>query len=685
MTRTLAAALALAFSGGVCAAGQRAADLGPIDPAFDYHSYANVDQFRTTHLDLDLQVDLTGKTITGAVTLQMKRLDPRATQLVLDTKDLMILDVRQKSTDVLGATAKNQTILVSRPFHLEKPDPILGSALVIDLPPSKHGTETIRIDYETLPASAALQWLTEKQTSRHKPFLYTESEPIGARTWIPLQDTPQVRATYKAKVHTDDRVRAVMSAENDPKAKRNGEYSFVMPQPVPSYLIALAVGDLEFQETGPRTGVYAEKSMIKAAAKEFADTESMIQANEKMFGPYRWSRYDILVMPPSFPEGGMENPRLSFITPTVIAGDKSLVSVIAHELAHSWAGNLVGNATWRDFWLNEGFTDYMESRIMTAVYGEQRASMEQVLGLKSLQAQLAKLKPADQVLAIDLRDRDPDDGLTDIPYEKGRLFLNYLDAKFGRERFDAFLRGYFDHFAFESVNSEQFMAYLQENLIDRFPGVVTRAQVNAWVLNPGLPADAVLPSTTMFEPVDAARAAWLGGTLAAKQLGAGWVTQQWLHFLDDMPPTLSRGATGRSRQGLWIQQESECRDRAQLVQTGHRRQLPAEFPAPRGILEDHRTAQVDRAAVHGAHANPRWKRGGQARLCQGAPGLSPGNRQGHRSHRRSQRGGRRMTVNGVQSEWMKVMLEEIARKKAEEEQIRAEERRRREEANARSN
>ena len=164
-----------------------------------------------------------------------------------------------------------------------------------------------------------------------------------------------------------------MSAENDPKAKpAAAAYTFVMPQAVPSYLIALAVGDLEFQETGPRTGVYAEKSMIKAAAKEFADTESMIQANEKMFGPYRWSRYDILVMPPSFPEGGMENPRLSFITPTVIAGDKSLVSVIAHELAHSWAGNLVGNATWRDFWLNEGFTDYMESRIMTAVYGEPR-------------------------------------------------------------------------------------------------------------------------------------------------------------------------------------------------------------------------------------------------------------------------------------------------------------------------
>jgi leukotriene-A4 hydrolase len=535
--RCCLAGLALAMAGGLALSAERV-DIGAIDPNFDYHSYANVDQFRVTHLDLDLRIDSMFQGITGRVALELKRVDPRATQLVLDTKDLMILDVTQKATDVLGATAKNQTIWVSRPFHLEKPDPILGSALVIELPPSKKGTEAIRIDYETLTGSAALQWLTPKQTARHKAFLYTNSEPIGARSWIPLQDTPQVRATYKATVHTDPDVRAVMSAENDPKAKRNGEYTFVMPEAVPSYLIALAVGDLEFQETGPRTGVYAEKSMIKAAAKEFADTESMIQANEKMFGPYRWSRYDVLVMPPSFPEGGMENPRLSFITPTVVVGDKSLVSVIAHELAHSWAGNLVGNATWRDLWLNEGFTDYMESRIMTAVYGEQRSSMEAVLGLKSLRSDLAKLKAADQILAIDLRDRDPDDVFSEIPYEKGRLFLNYLDARFGREHFDAFLRGYFDHFAFKSITTEQFLSYLQENLLDRFPGIVTRGQVNAWVLGPGLPADAVLPVTTMFEPVDEARAAWLAGRLAPKKLGMDWIAQQWLYFLNNMPATL---------------------------------------------------------------------------------------------------------------------------------------------------
>ncbi len=334
-------------------------------------------------------------------------------------------------------------------------------------------------------------------------------------------------------------MRAVMSAENDPAAKQTGDYTFVMPQPVPSYLIALAVGDLEFLATGPRSGVYAEKSISKAAAKEFADTESTIQANEKMFGPYRWSRYDILVMPKSFPQGGMANPRLTFMTPMVVVGDKSLVSVTARELAHSWAGNLVGNATWRDVWLNEGVSNYVQSRITSAVYGEERASMEAVLSLKSLRADLAKIKPADQILAIDLRDRDPREVFSEIPSEKGRLFLNYLDSKFGRERFDAFLRGYFDHFAFKGITTEEFLAYLQENLLDRFPGVVTGDQVHTWVFSPGLPADAVLPVTSMFQPVDQARDAWLSGRPLVKQMGTDWVAQQWLYFLGQMPSTLS--------------------------------------------------------------------------------------------------------------------------------------------------
>ncbi|MGC2029203.1 MAG: M1 family metallopeptidase [Steroidobacteraceae bacterium] len=546
-------------------------------PAFaaDEHSFANIDQFRVTHIDLDLRVDVQGKSISGIATLDFKRLDPRAAQLVLDTKDLMVTDVSQKATDVLGATAKSQTTWVSRPFHVEKPDPILGSALVIDLPQTRKTVESVRIEYETLDTAAALQWLApNKAAGLHNAFLYTLSEPIGARSWIPLQDTPRVRATYQAEIHTDSDMLVLMSTDNDLKAKRNGEYTFVMAQPMPSYLLALAVGNLAFKETGARSGVYADKSLVRAAAKEFADTEAMIAAGEKLFGPYRWKRFDILVIGPNLPIGGMGNPSLSFVSATAIAGDKSLVSVIARELAHSWSGNLVGNATWRDLWLNEAVSAYLESRIMKEVYGEQRASMDAVLGLKSLREDLAGLAPKDQVLAIDLRDRDPELALRDVAYEKGRLFLNFLDAKFGRERFDAFLRGYFDHFAFKSITTEEFNQYLWENLLDRFPGIVAHEQVLAWENAPGIPADAVLPVSSALSQVDQVRASWLAGTLAAKKFGLDWAAQQWLYFLEGMPATPLTQQLGELDQahGLTRSQNAELERRwlELVIRTGYR-------------------------------------------------------------------------------------------------------------------
>jgi len=542
MIRRCALGLLLAGS----AYGAAPPELAPIQSGLDYHSFANVEQFRVTRLELDLRVDSDARVLRGVVGLLVKRLDPGATQLILDTRDLTVTEVTEKAQGVLGATSKTETTWVGRPFHFERKDPVLGQALVIELPPSKKPTEFIRIEYETSPTAPGLQWVAARETAgRRQPFLFTQSEPIGARSWIPLQDTPQVRVTYTATIHTSSDVLAVMSAKNaagglGPPVKRNGEYVFVMPDAVPSYLIALAVGDLAFKATGPRTGVYADRSVVKAAADEFADAESMIATAERMLGPYRWDRYDILVMPPSFPAGGMGNPRLSFVTPTVIAGDKSLVSVIAHELSSSWSGNLVTNATWRDLWLNEAFSDYLESRIMNAMYGEGREMMERVLGLKTLREDLATRNPKDQWLAIDLRDRDPEEAFSSVPSEKGRLFLTYLDAKFGRERFDAFVRGYIDRFSSKSVTSEQFVNYLQENLLDRFPGIVTRDQVMAWTFGPGIPPDAVLPSWNAFAAVDAARAAWAGGKIAAKKFDSrAWVAQQWVYFLDDMPAELT--------------------------------------------------------------------------------------------------------------------------------------------------
>jgi len=304
---------------------------------------------------------------------------------------------------------------------------------------------------------------------------------------------------------------------------------------VPSYLLAIAVGDIAVRETGPRTAVYAEPSVVDAAAKEFADTEKMIDATEKLYGPYRWGRYDLLVLPPSFPFGGMENPELTFATPTVIAGDKSLVSLVAHELAHSWSGNLVTNATWSDFWLNEGYTVYIERRIIEEIYGQRRERMEAVLGYQDLQEELKSHPAKDQILNINLDGRDPDDGMTEIPYEKGALFLTAVEQQFGREKLDAYLKNYFDHFAFHSITTKESIEYMREHLFTLDPAAAAKIAVNEWVYQPGLPASAPIPHSEAFDAVDQSIVAWMKGQ---KIETAQWSTQEWLRFLRGLPEKL---------------------------------------------------------------------------------------------------------------------------------------------------
>lgn len=494
----------------------------------DTHSFANSSEVRTTHVALDLAVDFAKKELAGHVDLTLERLKPDADRVVLDTRALEILGA--------DASADGKT-WAKTSFALGALDPVLGRPLTVSLPA---GATHVRVRYHSRPEASGLQWLKPAQTAGKKlPFLFSQSQAIHARSWIPLQDSPAVRATYDAHIRTPKGLRAVMSAEMSEGLDATGRWAFTMPQPIPSYLIALAVGDIGFQAMGPRTGVYAEAATLKAAAYEFAETEKTLEVCEKLFGPYRWGRYDLLVLPPSFPYGGMENPRLTFVTPTVITGDRRLVSLIAHELAHSWSGNLVTNATWEDFWLNEGFTEYLTYRLTEAQFGKARGDMERVIGTAALKTDIGLAKSDDdKKLTRSTPAADPDEVFSSIPYERGALFLVYLETRFGRDAFDAFLRGWFDDHAFQSATSSQFLAYLDAKLLKTKPGLVSPAEISAWVSNPDLPADAVYASSDALAKVDAARDAWLAGKTAVTAMGgAEWTVQEWEHFFEGFPKT----------------------------------------------------------------------------------------------------------------------------------------------------
>ena len=490
----------------------------------DYHSFANPNEIRVTHLSLDLTANFESKQLVGEVTLDVERTKPENNTLVLDTRALEIQRVSVEGESV--------------PFEMGETDPDLGTPLTITLPSAAN---SVTVAYSTSPEASGVQWLTPAQTAGKKhPFLFTQAQAVHARSFIPLQDSPQVRVTYDATIKTPESLLAVMSASNDPTTERDGEYEFNMPQPIPSYLIALAIGDLEFKAMGERTGVYAEPALLESAAKEFEDTEAMLEVTEETYGPYQWDRYDLLILPPSFPFGGMENPRLSFITPTVIAGDKSLVSLIAHELAHSWSGNTVTNATWRDLWLNEGFTTYLTYRIMEMIYGHDRFKKEAVLGYQDLENDVAALEENDEILAIDLRGRNPDDVFSNIPYEKGALFLREIEHKIGRENFDAFLMQYFKDFAFKSITTDTFIAYLDDTLLKQYPDKLDANRIHTWIFEPGIPEGAPHPESDAFTKIDDTRSAWLSGDVKAADIEtAQWTVHEWLYFLNNMPESLS--------------------------------------------------------------------------------------------------------------------------------------------------
>jgi leukotriene-A4 hydrolase len=488
----------------------------------DIHSRAEPTAVRSRHLQLELTLDFEAHVARGRVTHLLDRPDPAA-PLRLDQHGVVV----RRVTDQTGAELTHREIAPG--------DDLLGAGLEVDL---ASDTNAVTVEYETQPTAESMQWLAPEQTNGGtQPFLFTQGQAILTRTWIPVQDSPAVRTTWEARVTAPKPLTVLMSA--DVRGRDGDAFTFAMTKPVPSYLIALACGDLVARDVSARCAVHAEPSTIELAANEFADMERMVQACEELFGPYRWGRYDVLVLPPSFPFGGMENPCLTFATPTILAGDRSLVSLIAHELAHSWSGNLVTNATWRDFWLNEGFTVYLERRIMEHVYGKDRAAMENALGMQELRDELARLPEPDQVLHVDLAGRNPDDGMTNVPYEKGAALLRRIEHVYGRERFDTFLRRWFDEHAFQSVTTLTFRDFVQRELLWRDPALLPNVDLERWITAAGLPADAAVPRARLFEQVDQALADLRAGTAAADLPTTGWVTQQWLRFLHGLDAGLA--------------------------------------------------------------------------------------------------------------------------------------------------
>ena len=483
-------------------AGQVAPILDTPD-AVDVHSYAKPLEARVSNVDLELALDFDAKKVAGTAALDVIA-KPGAKEVILDTKGLEISGV----TDGEGKPLK---------WNLGAADPEKGAPLTVSL--AGDGTQRVVVRYSSKPDAAALQWLTPEQTAGKKhPYLLSQGQPTLNRTWIPTQDSPGVRQTWSATITAPEPLKVVMSGERlTPDGEAAGEgrraFRFRMDKPVAPYLIAIAAGDLAFRELGPRTGVWTEPAMLDRAAAELADTEKMVEAAEKLYGPYRWGRYDVIVLPPSFPYGGMENPTLTFLTPTFIAGDKSLVGLVAHELAHSWSGNLVTNATWADSWLNEGFTSYFENRIMEAIYGPRRAIQEAALSFDEITGALEEEGATAPITRLNLAPEQakPDGGISGIVYDKGAAFLRTVEQTVGRERFDAWLRSYFDRYAFQPMTSAKFLEDLRQNLVKGDKALEDELLLDQWVYQPGLPANVAKPDPAAFSEVDKAVAAIAAG------------------------------------------------------------------------------------------------------------------------------------------------------------------------------
>ena len=505
------------------------------EDAVDVHSFAKPLEARVYHVALDLDVDFEAQRVAGTAPLDIDVAEDAET-ITLDSRNLAI----DKITDIEGNPLD---------WRAGDTDDALGTPITVTFGDARQ----LVVHYASGEDASALQWLTPEQTAGgDHPFLLSQGQAIENRSWIPTQDSPGIRQTWEAQITVPAALTAVMSAETVgdpvPEGETERTFKFEMDKSVPPYLIAIAVGEIVYEPLGLRSGVWAEPELIDAAAAELADTEQMITAAQELFGPYLWDKYDMIVLPPSFPYGGMENPRLTFLTPTFIAGDKSLTSLIAHELAHSWSGNLATNATWADFWLNEGMTVWAEQRIVEAVYGEEAYQQQVVLSMEDLGASLDDLEEWQKPLAIDLEGKHPDDGFNAVPYDKGAAFLRTIEAEVGREAFDEFMRGWFDRHAFSPVTSSMFIDEVKQYLLDGDEQRAEALMLDAWVYGADMPDNLVAAPEGAFAEVDAAIAAFNDGGTPNGEAWSGWNTAERLRFIGGIEqdlPTVRLDALNR--------------------------------------------------------------------------------------------------------------------------------------------
>ncbi|XP_068145355.1 leukotriene A-4 hydrolase isoform X2 [Drosophila tropicalis] len=452
--------------------------LGTVDPS----SYSQPELITTEHSSFNWKVDFEGTKLQGSVQHRFNVLANNLEKILLDVRDINV-----KSATLLAGGSE-----VPINYFISDAVEDMGQKLTLELPAgTAKGSLNVRIDYETSSSASALQWLNPAQTlGKEHPYMFSQCQAIHARSVLPCQDTPSVKFTYEAEVEHPKELTALMSALIEKKTE--GKTNFKQEVPIPAYLVAIAIGKLVSRPLGPNSNVWAEEAIVDACAEEFSETSTMLKTASDLCGPYVWKQYDLLVMPPSFPFGGMENPCLTFVTPTLLAGDKSLADVVAHEIAHSWTGNLVTNKNFEHFWLNEGFTVFVESKIVGRMQGAKELDFKMLSNLTDLQeclrTQLSST-PELSKLVVDLTNCGPDDAFSSVPYFKGSTFLRYLEDLFGGPSFfEPFLRDYLKKYAYKSIETNDFKQALYEYFKDGDKkDKLTEVDWQLWLTSEGMP------------------------------------------------------------------------------------------------------------------------------------------------------------------------------------------------------